>query len=500
MAEPPILIRKYGNLLNVGSRVGPIPAAIVAYFEQHCAYNHVTLIRKGRGFGPTDQRVSTERCRLFSFGQSIEGYPVIVTGGGYLPRIAMMLQHLGVEYSFEDLTPPPKRADCYKQDWDRVLARFPMRPGQLETLQAMASNPGGLIHAAAGFGKTWLFEPMCHLFPNARIDIWVKQADVQQAIRTKLLGSIPNVGKFGGPGKDGKGDRVTVYLNASGHKADGNADIVLADEVHALMAQKSAEVFVRTYHGGRLYGLTATLERMDGAHARMEPIFGPLIAEMTTQQAVALGLTSQIHVEWLPIRNGPDLSMIHDPVKKRRLGIWQNVVRNRAFAEHYRQFNANASQVLFLTDTIEHAVYLRAELPEFEICTGAWTSDMDRRVQQWKSRGLLPPDFKPVDATHRERIRREFEAGTCKRVIANDIWSTGVSFDSLPFLYRTDSRESFILDTQATGRVGRIAADKDEGRVIDGLDLWDKGFRRKSTARKGHYEQQGYKQSGWVTQ
>lgn len=501
MARPPILIRQYGRVIQIGPIDGsPVPVDIHQYFESNCAYNHVSAIRgKAKQFGPTTQRVHTEFVRLYESGRDREGRQVLVTGAGYLPRLACMLSQFGYEYEYVDLTPPPRHPELYVPRWDRVQARFSLRPGQREALEAIANNPGGLINAAAGFGKTWLFGPVCHMFPHARIDICVRQADVAADIRTSLLETIPNVGKFGGSGRDGKGDRVTVFTNASLHKADGDADIILADECDLLMAQKSCETFCRAYLGGRAYGFTATLERTDGAHARLEPIFGPLIVQLTTPQAVALGLTSQIRIEWLPIREGPDLSNVQNTTVKRRRGIWRNELRNRIFVDHYRQYNANCSQVLFLTDTIEHAVHLRALLPEFEICTGVWSKNMDVRVNRWKRDGLLPEDFQPIDATHRERIRREFAAGMCKRVIANDIWSTGVSFDALPLLYRLDSRESSRLDVQASGRVGRQHESKVEGRVIDGLDLWDKGFRRKSTVRHRHYAAEGYIQTGWVT-
>jgi len=93
-------------------------------------------------------------------------------------------------------------------------------------------------------------------------------------------------------------------------------------------------------------------------------------------------------------------------------------------------------------------------------------------------------------------MREQFETGELKRVIATDVWATGVDFEALQVLYRVDARESQILDTQGPGRVSRIhpASGKEYGEVIDCLDAFDKTLKRKSETRKRHYAALGWSQ------
>jgi superfamily II DNA or RNA helicase len=102
----------------------------------------------------------------------------------------------------------------------------------------------------------------------------------------------------------------------------------------------------------------------------------------------------------------------------------------------------------------------------------------------------------PMTPSARDKMSRDFESGELKKVIATDVWSTGVDFPQLSVLIRADARASVIMDVQAPGRVVRRhdASGKDHGLVIDCMDYFDTAFMRRSTERKRTYAKQGWEQ------
>lgn len=213
--------------------------------------------------------------------------------------------------------------------------------------------------------------------------------------------------------------------------------------------------------------------------------FGPEVFRITYEECVALGLVVPIHVRWLPIRlqDNPCKGKT-TTVSKKRWGIWRNWDRNRIIAEDARTYPAD-QQVLILVETTEHAVFLWNVLREFDLCYG--TMDHEE-FEGYKSSSLLPPSFQLTDAARRENMRKAFEAGTLKKVIATDVWSTGVDFVQLQTLYRADARESEIMNTQAPCRTSRVYDGKLCSEVIDCADFWDPAYERKSKKRKADYK------------
>jgi superfamily II DNA or RNA helicase len=94
-------------------------------------------------------------------------------------------------------------------------------------------------------------------------------------------------------------------------------------------------------------------------------------------------------------------------------------------------------------------------------------------------------------------MQEDFESGKLKKVIATDVWSTGVDFPQLSVLVRADARSSEIIDIQAPGRVVRRhdASGKQYGMVIDFMDHFDGTFLRRSHDRRRSYNRQGWEQN-----
>ena len=487
-----VLIRRSGTLIDISpDGVNGLDPGIVDYLRPSLTYEHKTLLRGHERFMPdgTERSMDIEVRRMFELEEGR-----LTTGFGFLTTIVEQLRAAGITPHYYDLSPERQRPDCYEADWENCQRYVEFRPKQEECLRYITQNQTGLINAAMGFGKTFMFEALCHLYPKAKFHIVVKPKDVAQRIVRQLSRSIPNVGQVGG-GKNWIGDRVTVFTAGSVHKTDGDCDFLIGDEVHLLMTGKAARGLGEGWRFARNFGFTATPEgRMDGSHAMLECFFGRQIFYLSYQEAVALGLVVPINVRWLPIHlGGTNPAANKTGVPKMRWGIWRNDERNRVIAEDVRSHYGPEHQVLILVATIDHAIHLWKHLPEFELCYANFKAD---DIERYKRNDYLPQNFVPTTPDRREQMRDAFAAGTLKKVIATDVWATGVDFEQLQVIYRTDARESEILDAQAPGRVSRIHPEsgKEMGEVIDCYDIFDKGLARKSQTRKGHYRALGWSQ------
>lgn len=487
-----LTVRRSGSLidLSLDGQQG-LPPEVSQLLIPHLVYEYRQQLRGADAYDPVTGRregILVEPRALYE----LDGHGRLVTGYGMLPRLTWVLAQHGHTLTVCDLSPPRRRPNCYELDWAAVYEAIEFRPRQEECLRQIAAYDCGLVNAAPGFGKTFMFAAICLLYPRAKIHIVAKPKDIVMGIVQHLTRYIPMVGQIGG-GRRCFGDRVTVIMADSLHHSDGDCDILLGEEAHQLMAPTYSEALGRLYRYCRAYAFTATpTGRFDGGDAKLEMFFGPEIFRLSYDEAVSLGLTAPIYVRWLPVRlpYNPAAGKTSSTSRK-RWGIWRNNDRNYMIAQDARSAYPADHQVLMLVETIEHAIYLWQFLPEYHLCYG----NLDEEdFEGYKRSRLLPESFVPVDAAIRENMRQAFSQGTLKKVIATDVWATGVDFRPLQTLYRVDARDSSILATQAPGRVGRTFDGKSYGEVVDCADFWDAGFKRKARTKFRLYQAQGWLQ------
>lgn len=491
----PVVINKTGNVIRItGQGDTPLNPELVKKVTHDLRYSHVEQLHGQSRRNPvTGQRIffQTREYKLFRVEN---GHVVLLSG--YMARMINRLRKLGCNLTLVDTTPQRARPNCYEPRWENLSGKIEFRPRQEECLQLIARVPCGIIKAVTGFGKTTLIGAASQLFPDARIDVVTKSVDVAERIVRSLRRFVPKVGMIGDGWK--QRERVTVITAGSLQHADGDADFLFADEVHQLATINFSTALAARYRNSRNFGLSATpYARMDNAHAILEPLFGPLVFDLPYQQAVELGLVVPVRVKWIPVR------LSHNPaerfknrVARKRNGIWTNRSRNAMIAAAVREYPENY-QILILVETIEHAVHLGSLLPEFTLM---YSQMAPYDCAAYKRAKLLPEDYRPLSDVQKHEMRKQFEEGTLRRVIATDVWSTGVDFEQLNVLVRADDRDSDIVDVQGPGRVSRVytAPDgtvKEFGEVIDCMDTFDPTFYRKSTGRRDSYKLLGWEQN-----
>lgn len=414
----------------------------------------------------------------------------LCTCAGFLEKLKNILFDNKIPVFYKDMSPKvtDKRYDANKLNVERL---FSYRPKQEECLNAIINNRSGIINAPTAFGKGALICMVVAAFPKAKIDIITKRVSVVETLYERLSKKFHGVGQVGG-GVNKVGERITVYTADSMHKADAKADIVLADEGHELMADSYSAKLAR-YENARMYTFSASPKgRYDGTDIRMEALFGQQIFKLSYSEAVRLGLVVPIKVIWKDVDPGynPVSNVTHDVARKRH-GIWTNMDRNEIIAETVKQFGD--SQILIMTETLEHVINLLKYLPNF---TPVYATCEENELRAYRGKGLIDDSFPVLDRKKRRSLREQYEKGELRHVIATGVWAVGVDFTHLEVLVRADGGASEIASIQVPGRVARIDAsgNKREGILVDFRDQFDEGFKQKARMRFKHYREMEWDQ------
>jgi len=478
------VIYKQGNLLrirNVQGRLRTLLREALTYNRKTFLATRAQQLAAGSAF-----EVNTIHC----FAEmAVDGEPQMQTNVGYLPRITKMLADNKIEVEIRDLA-PSKRVNAFEPVWDNAKG-FDWRHRQKETLECILAHERGQIWWATGAGKSWLMVPLCLVLPKARIVICTKHLSVLGDHYDRLRKHLPSVGIINGTTKE-YGERVTCVSAGSLHKMDPTLiDVFIADEHHELATDVMFEKFSKI-QSAHMFGLSANFnDRADGADFELEGVFGPLITKLTYDEGVTNDMIVPIEVHWRNVPTTGNPAQGKEGMWRKKYGIWQHKARNKQIAADAKLFTDE--QVLITVETLEHACHLKKYLPEFTLCYAA--SDVHvGKLRDYADRGLISHDEPTMTAQRLFDLKRKFEQGELRKVIATTVWNRGVNFHELQVLIRADASSSSIADTQIPGRLARRFEGKNNGVLIDYLDEFDESLKRKSGSRKADYKKKGWKQ------
>lgn len=375
---------------------------------------------------------------------------------------------------------------------DEDLLSLDGRDDQIHVLGLVADHPGGfIVDAPTGWGKSYVITQVCQMLPKHHIAVVSPGKEVTSMLYRKLKDRIRDVGQVGGGQNYIR--RITVCTMESLSKLRHNDwDLLLFDEVHRAGAPAAATTLSEVFKTAKCVGFSASpTGRSDGADLVVEALFGPVIYKVDYSTSANRGDIAPIHVKAYRIEKGAPIASDKSVVKNRH-GLWRNEIRNSFIAKLARDIPSD-EQTLIMCATAEHVLYLYKYLPNFDVIF----SDMNKRMLNAVFRGEFG-NVKGLDSTgsitasRRGYMRKEFEAGRMKRVIATGIWNTGVDFTQLKWLIRADGMSSDIQSIQTPGRLSRTSAGKAHGTLIDFIDAFDPTLLRRSQARLRRYKKNGW--------
>jgi superfamily II DNA or RNA helicase len=486
-----------GNLIKIGHYTGhdqpavPLEEPITAFLAEHMEYQHVEFLHGREQFYHSDgerRRVRTVLKRLWIYDHD----HLYLCGAGYLDWVVETLTNLGFDVRYKRIMPPRPRPDWKELDLESAYTNYTFRPQQDECFQAILtrihSELGGVVDATVGFGKSDLIAPVAMAMPRAKIVVGVRKLDVVNKTVSQLRNYLPSVGQVDGQHKE-FGHRITVYSMDSFEHFDGDADVAFFDEAHEIVAARYAPVLAERLDQCVPIAMTATTDsRADGADARMEALFGPVIFYLPYAAAESLGLVVPIRVIVHPVACKNPVAGVEDDVARKRHGIWRNRHRNRVIADVCARM-PEEWQTLILVATVDHLAHLRQMMPHF---VPVWAESSNEAAEDFARRKLWP-DFEKMTAKKRTWLHDDFKAGKIRKAIAT-IWDQGVSFDQLQALFWAKGGQSAVAATQGPGRVSRIdtASGKAYGEVHELDDQFDGRLHNNFLTRVRLYRKNGW--------
>lgn len=370
-----------------------------------------------------------------------------------------------------------------------ALDNHTLRKGQIKALSMVTTCDYGQFNGVTGMGKTELFKTIVRLYndPNFRILICAQQAPVVEGIVGRLrtvLGN--NVGQVGGGVRNPQRVTVSTVQSLRNIPDPKKIGLLLYDEVHTAAAPTFLNA-IAPFVNAKKFGFSASTEcRTDGADLLAEAYFGPVRHIVTLQEGQQEGYIPDVeayfYTLWVPQSNASDTWWKRD-------AIWSNQYWNDAverIAKYWERKLGPDSQILLMTDALEHALVLQKHLPNYTLVYRSVQKDRLERLKKW---GLADDDFVPMKDKKRLKLIQMFSQGDLKKVISTTTLGVGVDAPNLDVIIRCDGGSSEVSNIQFRGRVTR----GESGVYCDLLPSGDsksesKGKKRIASARKSGWK------------
>lgn len=405
-----------------------------------------------------------------------------VTFGGLHGRVVQALNQLGVEH-----TSTIRHEFPSEPQWSPALDGIALRKHMPEILCTIAAcHRGGVVKCPTGYGKTFLLELLAAVYPDDRILILSAGSALLKSIHARIQKRNPDerIGRVFDRWSESS-TRVVVASLQSVHKFNPNEfDTVFVDECHKA---GSADMSL-SLHGvslPRMFGLSATpYGRSDDSNLYAEALFGPLIYEVTYQEAVAAGAVADMEVIIVDGPKRPASDTRRYSVFLEMEYIWHHAGRHIQLARLAGMFLPEEKVIVFVRH-VEHGARLRQYMPEATLAYGC--INQERKDELVKANLLSPDDPLKPDT---ERILLDLQEGRITRVIATRVWEAGIDVPDLAAIIRGDGLMAEVPLVQQSGRGSRLTDEKRKAWIID---INDTAFKSRIKGKKRLYKSNGWK-------
>jgi superfamily II DNA or RNA helicase len=373
---------------------------------------------------------------------------------GFLPRILRFCaeRNIGTELIHN---PNMKFVDPEYDPWLKGIA---LREDQMQAIEAVSISDRGIIKAPTGTGKTVVMAGVISRYPSAN---WLVISHTSSLV-LQTASELENYGLTGigvvgaGTGKVDFDNHITVGTRQTIAKLKDRTlkklpiNGVIVDEAHHVVSLKNeyGHILKNLPNTCIRCGFTATLPPEHHKRLAMEGLIGPVISELTMEQAVELDLLAHPSVI---IRRLPN-NHAHSRIRNYVIAYRECVVENRAFhrmviTDLYNEMNAGKTGLVLVT----------------EIRHGELLVELAKRLYDINMvfvHGGVP-------AREKERIRKQFIQGEIRAVVATSSWREGINIPTLGALFTAGQGKSELKVLQEIGRGLRKTKTKDSIRIYD---------------------------------
>ena len=335
---------------------------------------------------------------------------------------------------------------------------FDYRPDQYRITEAALADQRGVMLAPTGTGKTTLGGALISAFEKSRI-LWLCHTkDLMDQAYESFRDIGISTGRLGG-GMCELHNRVLVATRQSmidrAESLRTKFEVLVIDEVHHVSSfEGEYATILRTMESPVRFGLTATLPEKPAALLAVEGFVGPLIDELSVEEAADLGI---IAIPRIRILRLPKIHAISE-LKKYNDVYEQAIVhrrdRNQLIIDKTKMHNAlNESVLTFVTRT-EHGQILERMSEEQGLKTIFLYGKSERETRLEMKKALFEKNIHSI--------------------ICSVIWKEGINIPSLDAIINASGGKSDTAVLQTIGRGLRVT---DEKKVIWFYDFFDPSHR-----------------------
>lgn len=381
------------------------------------------------------------------------GKVIGTTFHGFIDRILQTLAINGLTYDDKDCRTAKSVGGRFPKPRLDLMKGFRFSQEDLIT-KALLRDQSGLIGAPTRYGKTTLMINTMRAFPESNICVVAPGVDLVKQLYEDITGPrgikdrevklICSGSKTKYMSYEHNG--ITVCSVDSLDKVDqGQVDLLLADEPHALVTQTRTSK-IDKFFKARRYGYGATLDgRFDGRDALITGLFGPVLAERTYKEAVEEGAICPLHIIFFEVEITPN--WYGDRTSAYNHLLFKNERMAKLTADLCKAVVPEDFQtMIFIKDEKQAELYLKHIGEEHTIAMA-----------------------KRMNNKEREEVTERMRSNVIKRCLCTKIYVQGVTFSDVRVLINAEAGGDNTSAIQKPGRLAEVRPNKKCGVVFDFL-------------------------------
>ena len=386
---------------------------------------------------------------------------------------------------------PNIQADHFKERYGIELGDH-----QVECINSLIDNRGGIAIAATGAGKSFVLGALFNLLHEhmgLKCLAIVPSLDLvtQTAEEIRLFGN--DVGMYNANRKElSKTHLVSTWQSLQNNPAImGNYHAIIVDEAHGAKSNVLKNMLME--HGRNavfIAGVTGTLPKHEADIKQINYVLGEPVAKVEGKQLIDLGWLAKLKMRTITLKE--DFREVWEQYKlsnpEEAAKYTYKTFKTSYFPDFTSErtwFKTNKMRNIFLSHLIQKAT--KATGNSFVLVNGV---DFGKRLAKVIPNSIFVHGAD--DSAVRKQIYDLYKTNDDVVVIATfQLASTGLNIKRIFNLFLIDPGKSFIQIIQSIGRGLRKAEDKESVSVWDiSSDL--KYSKKHSAQRKKYYKEQNY--------
>lgn len=367
-----------------------------------------------------------------------------------------------------------------------MLSGITLRPDQTKVINAALEAGCGLLHCATGAGKTEIGSAIIKVLVEKRTLFLVHTKQLLKQARERIAMRLGTIEEHIGVIGDGKFEpkHITIATVQSISRARGAAqkrviakylktiDVLVLDETHHASAKSFYRLIQRIDAPWR-FGMSGTpFGLADGKGLMVEAAFGPVVARVTNDELIELGVNARPTIRMVEITK-PEIDSSLDWQGVYKEGIVLNEERNGLITGHAARFAKKKWPTLVIVRELWHGDNLCSLMRDAGVAHAFVHGQMS--------------------TTEVERQKVRLTEGKIRVLIASPIFGEGVDIPSVRALIVADGGQSTANVLQKIGRGLRAKKDDNRLDVVDFSDLTHRWLSRHSQERLALYESEGFR-------